>query len=432
MLSSSPDNSIQASASGPAAPWLSLVLLLGLVPLAGVFAPKGVAPIVIASAIIGTYLLVRSGRFTPDLLPLSFGLPLIGLLVWAGLSAIWAADPLSAITGTLRLAGNLLAGTLFLAAIKMLDDRTRQHLHTIVLIGWSAAIAVLLIEITFGGPIFYALYGVVYDKIAPSVGPFWLSTGVAVAIVLFWPLTVVVSRRAGWMLPAIAGAVLFFISYRIQYLAGTMALLLGAGAIGAIWILGRRGAIILAILVTVGSLALPFALRQMGEPGEAVTKAEPYLSGSALHRLAIWSFAARRIDEKPIAGWGLNASKEIVGGKDVIVDMAGKRIGPALPLHPHNIALQIWLELGAVGIVLYCALIVALVMVAASSPMAPVVLGQLVTTLVIANISYGIWQAWWIASLWCATALTVSAARTPARALKRARPPPAGTSRSVS
>ena len=65
---------------------------------------------------------------------------------------------------------------------------------------------------------------------------------------------------------------------------------------------------------------------------------------SAGHRLLIWSFTGDRIAERPLTGWGLDASRAIPGGRDPI------RPGEAwMPLHPHNAALQLWLELGAPG-----------------------------------------------------------------------------------
>ena len=75
---------------------------------------------------------------------------------------------------------------------------------------------------------------------------------------------------------------------------------------------------------------------------------------SAGHRLLIWSFAGDRIAERPLAGWGLDSSRTIPGGRDPI------RPGETwMPLHPHNAPLQLWLELGVPGAVLF-ALLVAL------------------------------------------------------------------------
>ena len=89
---------------------------------------------------------------------------------------------------------------------------------------------------------------------------------------------------------------------------------------------------------------------------------------SAGHRLLIWSFAGDRIAERPLIGWGLDASRAIPGGDDPI------RPGESwMPLHPHNAALQLWLELGVPGAVLFALLAaLALARLAARSMAAPV------------------------------------------------------------
>ncbi|WP_249118121.1 O-antigen ligase family protein, partial [Neoroseomonas alkaliterrae] len=104
---------------------------------------------------------------------------------------------------------------------------------------------------------------------------------------------------------------------------------------------------------------------------------------SALHRMLIWDFTAARIAERPVLGWGMEASRAIPGGRgnppaEVLDRM--RVTDPArrawfaephvqiLPLHPHNAALQVWLELGAVGAALAAALAWLLGVAAARAP----------------------------------------------------------------
>ena len=51
-------------------------------------------------------------------------------------------------------------------------------------------------------------------------------------------------------------------------------------------------------------------------------------------RMGYWTYATARIAEHPLKGWGLDASRTF---------------GAAIGLHPHNGAIQAWLELGALG-----------------------------------------------------------------------------------
>jgi O-antigen ligase len=112
----------------------------------------------------------------------------------------------------------------------------------------------------------------------------------------------------------------------------------------------------------------------------------------------IWSFAGDRIAERPLAGWGLDASRAIPGGDEPIYE---GRVW--LPLHPHNAAIQLWLELGAPGAVLFALLLAWLWLSLAAAPwpqLFTAAAGASLTSAVIAAIgAYGIWQEWWIGTL---------------------------------
>jgi O-antigen ligase len=135
-----------------------------------------------------------------------------------------------------------------------------------------------------------------------------------------------------------------------------------------------------------------------------------------LPRFYIWAFAAERIAERPLLGWGMNASRSMPGGKDQIVDnIRGKNYGEVMPLHPHNIALQVWLELGVVGALLMAGLFARLILfgtVPARPPyVAAAAAGLTVTAFVQFALSYGAWQSWWLACVFLATAFLAIAAR---------------------
>jgi O-antigen ligase len=119
---------------------------------------------------------------------------------------------------------------------------------------------------------------------------------------------------------------------------------------------------------------------------------------SAGHRLLIWSFAGDRIAERPVTGWGLDSSRAIPGADDPI------RLGETwLPLHPHNAALQVWLELGAPGAALFALLAAIVWRALASIDWPPLFAAAAGASLTIAFIgcfaTYGIWQEWWLGTL---------------------------------
>lgn len=143
-----------------------------------------------------------------------------------------------------------------------------------------------------------------------------------------------------------------------------------------------------------------------GAPGERIPP-------SAMHRLVIWDFAIARIAERPILGWGMEASRDIPGGQGQapreVLDRLGVHSPPWLeafadprvqlmPLHPHNGALQIWLELGLVGAVIAALLVALLGRAAARAAHPAAAAGALAAGFTTGMLSFGVWQPWWIAA----------------------------------
>ena len=74
-----------------------------------------------------------------------------------------------------------------------------------------------------------------------------------------------------------------------------------------------------------------------------------------------------------------------------------------MPLHPHNAALQVWLELGAPGAALFALLAAAFWGALARVEWPPMFAAAAGASLTIAFIdcfaTYGIWQEWWLGTL---------------------------------
>jgi O-antigen ligase len=142
-------------------------------------------------------------------------------------------------------------------------------------------------------------------------------------------------------------------------------------------------------------------------PVEKVPLGSLPIPNSAHHRLIIWKFTADRIAEKPIAGWGYDSSRAIPGST-VLLNTAS----PALPLHPHNGLLQWWLELGAVGAALGGAFLIALLRAigrTGGTTERAAALGLYAGAMTVVNLSFGIWQGWWMATLFLSAAMLMAA-----------------------
>ncbi|MDX2233146.1 MAG: hypothetical protein NW200_01495, partial [Hyphomonadaceae bacterium] len=233
--------------------------------------------------------------------------------------------------------------------------------------------------------------------------------GVSILVACLWAGVGALAGRTPWRLGA-AGALLtaagalslqFHMAANVAgFAAGLAGFALGYAAprIGPTIVAGAlAGWVLLAPWLTPllfaggGGAAMPMSWRMRGE---------------------IWRFAAERIAERPLTGWGLDASRQF---GDTLLRLDGLDFR-AIPLHPHSFSIQIWLEAGAVGALLMAGAIVAAGRAASrfagtDRACAAAIAGAIAATGLIWNVSYGAWQEWWIATVFCALAFAAAVRR---------------------
>jgi exopolysaccharide production protein ExoQ len=204
--------------------------------------------------------------------------------------------------------------------------------------------------------------------------------------------------------------------------AAPLAVAVGAGAFFWVWHSPRRAPRLMAAMTIVLIGAIPLISYQVARP-EALGIAKRQLPGSWQHRVEIWHFTASRIAEKPLFGWGFDASRSIDGGRTQFVlerpdgsEVIYPGIG-LLPLHPHNGVLQVWLEMGAAGALLVMLLIYGIGQSLSSIGTehgrlgGAMVSAATASALCVGLLSFGQWQSWWQASLWLSAVLCLGVLR---------------------
>lgn len=321
--------------------------------------------------------------------------PAVALLGWAVFSALWALEPGRALETVLRLAAPLALA--MLAADALRQAPPSPLLPRAAAIGLALGIAAALFDHVSGNALRAFVRGIAEPTATLAFG----LKNAASVIALLLPLAVFATAlprgvRVGL---GLAGAV---VALLLPGESAKLAVLAGLAAGIAAGFAPRATRLGLAGLAAVLLLALPWAL------GTALPRDAGALPYSAAHRLVIWDFVADRIAERPLLGWGMDSSRAIPGGTerpDAALRQAFGLTSPIaadwftraqlLPLHPHNLALQVWLELGAVGAALMAALLVLLALACRS----PAACGAFAAALVIAMLSYGAWQYWWVSGL---------------------------------
>jgi O-antigen ligase len=182
---------------------------------------------------------------------------------------------------------------------------------------------------------------------------------------------------------------------------------------------GRMTAPLLGVVLAVGVLAAPWVPALLPSPEWESRKME-FLSNSAIHRIQIWQTTAGHIQEKFWFGHGFDASRRMYPQGSGVVkifrqdDPAKTYINPfePIPLHPHNMILQIWLELGLAGAVLVLAALGSALVSLARATLAKTEKAAgyafFVTALTIGCVSFGAWQAWWLSTIILNAALMIA------------------------
>jgi O-antigen ligase len=152
--------------------------------------------------------------------------------------------------------------------------------------------------------------------------------------------------------------ILFWAIQRCSSDTAALGILLGSGTLIMHTVLPRfLRAMFIYGMPIVWSI-LPFIFRILTP--EQYSQWSTILDPSHTHRLFIWHSVTKQLFERFWTGFGIGSSRyrflTYDGGDITIVNGHEKLVlfSPENCLHPHNFMLQIWLELGAIGVALAC------------------------------------------------------------------------------
>lgn len=321
---------------------------------------------------------------------------LLGLGALALASSLWAIDPSETLTFGLR----FLLLTVAVQSVCLAMPRPDAPVEGLGPVGASIfavlIFAALGLEHFFGDRIYHGLFG----------GGEAYGNALSIFVLMFWPLLVrlIEDRRVGLMF--LMTATLLFVATGSANHTAQIGFMVSIGVFIGFLLMPKAVTIAGAILTPLFVLVFPFVVRIAAEP---VSEFLYRTNGTVAlrHRLAIWEFVADRIVERPWLGWGFESARSIPGGDTLIsfYNTAGelRGTGMVLPLHPHNASMQIWLELGVPG-ALIAAAFAGLLFFRTGSQEASRVhraagFAALSAAFIMAHASYGIWQSWWLSTL---------------------------------
>ena len=412
--------------------WLVVAAVFALPPL-GVLAHKALAPLALLTALAALPLLHATRWRAPRSMRI-LALPAIAALAWCWASALWSIDPGLALARAAKLTGITVIGAILFAAIVDLPEPRRCQVGAALVFGVAAALLLITIDLALGGGLRQALRDVpsYYGMASLNNGTTLVVLLVGPAIVWLWRFGAAPGRAIWRWLAPVPVAVCVYLLMNLESQSAAAAFAAGAVTFvvvaAAPKIIARLMAVGVAVVIMAApSLVLAVFDARVGLDDKVMRRLPEWfdgLSSTTIHRLYIWDFSVERILERPLLGWGLDSSR-VMPGRDVMITEVNSDLPPTiygqmqvLPLHPHNAPLQIWLELGLPGAVLFALISGGLLYGVAGRTGnrlgAGVAAAVLVMALALSSMSYGIWQTWWLAALWFAAALTAVTVRRPA------------------
>lgn len=312
---------------------------------------------------------------------------LLLILVWAAMSAAWSPfHPSKANNNTaLKLALQLPLYWSAYCGARRADPGLKRLALKVLAWGTALLALVLLAEFATDAAIYERLHVALYEPIRHDLAEVNVAHSTFI-LMLLAPLAFGAGLRTGatpWLaLLMIAGAVAPGLRFKAE--APTVAAVVAVSMFLGAWRWSRAGPRILAAGAAIYVLGAPLVILGLRAAG-VYEPLQRQVEESWSMRLSFWAHAVDWLKDHPIRGWGLDASRTF---------------GPGIILHPHDGALQVWLELGAVGAVL-CAAFWVVTLRRLERPLSNVT-GASVTAaaavyLLFGALNFGAWQEWWLA-----------------------------------
>jgi len=350
---------------------------------------------VISLTITGLIILADSlaKKRLPSLPPRAFVLAIASILLIAATSVLWSVAPDETLRRLPRAGLLFLWGILALAAVNQATPVIAGWAMTLTTAAFTIALVVIAIEINFDYTLYRNLISVLNQTAKPSyVNPNIINQPALLVALYLWPVSLALWLRdlRIFSIALIVLALVVFLPSSSQSVGLALVSGILAACLAAAFPRLMRVCWSLAIIgLMVGLPVIPQFLQKMFRGNEDA------IAISGLHRLEIWNFAMGKILERPVSGYGLEASRTLADGI-TSTTLPGTAL---MSLHPHNGFLQIWLELGLAGYVvlgLLCLWIVHKISLLKGAGMV-FSTGLFISGLSLFSTAFGMWQSWVIA-----------------------------------
>lgn len=416
------------------------IVCFSLLPIISLFSGQALVPILIVMTLVSSLISRLEVRFLKEKLIIFIstiqGKIFILAVLFALMGAFWSIIPAKSAINSIRIIVLIGIGAVFWRVLSFKKFQFNTTYVVIVVAGLVLACAIAYFDFSSEG---LASKAVLFYKLPSEYSASTLNRGAVYISFCLWAALILLYKEKLYVLAFSVLGVVTYTILTLESLTASLSLIAAIICFGCCYLFKDRIIKAMTLFMIVGVIATPVIATSFN-PLELSNGLFSNSEGSIKHRLFIWDFVAKKAMEKPILGWGFDSARAIpVTKQDEIPDCWGAEIVTKkmnhcrwdessrphpLPLHPHNGTLQIWLELGVIGLIFYILIIGYAGFKIANTNLQPMVkygyFSLFVQFIAVQQTGFGIWQNW----LWAAFILALlqikiaSNASAPASALR--------------
>lgn len=340
----------------------------------------------------------------------------IAICSLACISSLWAIDPDLVLQRSTKMALILIPGAALFTLIRALPTIDTQHLSLIFTITTLTLGLIISTDLYMDGTLHKYLHNVAQDtefnfsNLNRSVVVYTTFLFITVPTIIFAQHSRY--RKGLWLSLVAIVSVLIFAKTESQ--SSQLALLIGGILFIAFPYKRKTAWYVLALTLFTTIVMAPFAAQFLFQNATTYLMEHNWFqNGFAGNRLEIWDFISRYALQNPIYGFGIEATRAVEAFDTQMLYHPTQTI-----LHPHNFALQLWIEFGIVGVI-FSILFFGYLLAQIQKTIGPkhytvsakLAIPLLFAVIAVSSTGYGLWQSWWLGYFTLLIALSTFSAR---------------------